>query len=129
MIKTRLIAILLLGLFFSIKIYSQTSDKIMSYPKEYKIQTVDTLINLKDYQKAIWYTINIYGINKDEGIKLISKIKELQPDIQNSIKTAFASFSVFDPVISDLSKGGMNINTDKMKLKGSWGDELIREIK
>lgn len=116
-------------LFMIVRLYSQSSNNVESYPKQYNIQTVDTLIALKDFQKAIWYTINIYGSNKDVGTKLILKIKDLQPDLQNSIRTAFATFSVFDPEISDMSKGGMNINTDKMKLKGSWGDELIEKVK
>ena len=56
--KTILFGLLLLVSFLS---HSQTTDQIPKYAIKYTTQKAHSLILLKDFEKAVWYLINIYG--------------------------------------------------------------------
>jgi len=124
--KTILFGLLLLVSFLG---HSQTTNQIPKYPEKYTIDKADSLVLLKDYEKAVWYLINIYGTEPKIAEKKIKSLKKEIPDLDLLIKQTFTVYSFSDPEISNFSNGNLKIDGTKMKLKGSWGDALIEIAK
>lgn len=124
--KTILLGLLLFVTYLS---YSQTSNQIPKYPEKYTVDLADSLISLKDYNKAVWYLINIYGTEPKIAEERIRSLKKDIPDIALFIKKTFTAFSLSDPEISSFKNGSLKVNREKMKEKGSWGDTLISFVK
>ena len=122
---------ILFGLLFLVSFlcHSQTTDQIPKYPIKYTTEKADSLILLKDFEKAVWYLINIYGTEPKIAEKKIKSLKKEIPDLDLLIKQTFTVYSFSDPEISNFNNGNLKIDGAKMKLKGSWGDALIEIAK
>jgi hypothetical protein len=109
-------------LLFALNGFSQTVNTIEKYPKVYTVEMADSLIKLKDYQKAAWYIVNIYSIDKPLARRKILELQGKVDDLPRFIRSAFAIYGVLDP---EISSGMGNLNGEKLQEKGAWGDALI----
>lgn len=116
------------------QVLSQTllsdQEKKDTYPMVYTFEKAKEYEDQSDFKKATWFYINLFPQNKD---RVIERIKVIQlklgsKSITSFIQETFATLSVFDPDISTVENGKMRINTDKLNLKGSWGDNLIASL-
>ncbi len=113
-------------------IFAQTTDaqKKDVYPDKYTFENADKFVKKGEYEKAIWFYINLFPDNKTQVIETVKAlaIKLETIDMSKFIKKSFALYASFDPTISTINNGGLNMNMDRLNLKGAWGDELIQKI-
>jgi hypothetical protein len=126
----KIIICLILMIFCSPLIQAQnntsTSDYDEVFPTKYTFEKAAEFEKKGEYDKAIWFYINLFSDNKE---KVISKVKQLKkPDtlsLKKFIEYSFGSYSIFDPTISAMKNGEMQIDKDKLEAKGAIGDYLI----
>ena len=100
------------------------------YPEKYTFEKADEFQKKGEYEKAIWFYINLFPDNKAKVIDIIESLatKLDTVNMETLIKTSFAFYGTFDPAITSFDNDKANMDMAKLKLKGSWGDELISEI-
>ena len=122
--------LLVAALLLSLSAEAGKNKKIKTYPKVYTIEQVDGLISAKDYERAIWHIINLFGTDSVTAKAKMLSLKGLVPELDKEIYLIFSTTAIMDPQInSQAGNGGMTIDADKMKQKGRWGDALIRIIR
>jgi tetratricopeptide (TPR) repeat protein len=112
--------------------FAQTTDaeKKELYPDQYTFDKAESFQKKGEYEKAIWFYINLFPENK---IEVVDYVKSLETkldtiDMSKLIKKSFALYGTFDPAITSFENGSPNMDIGKLKLKGAWGDELIQKI-
>jgi|GEM_PF-4136519 len=120
-------------LFFAITMgYGQFSEeeKKILYPTNYTFEQAEVFENEGNYDKAMWFYINLYPENREKVIEKIKHFKEKHDtiDLRSFIINSFSTYSVFDPSISNWKNGYPELNKEKLDIKGSWGDALIAEF-
>jgi tetratricopeptide (TPR) repeat protein len=105
---------------------TSTSEYDELYPQKYTFEKAAEFESKGAYDKAIWFYINLFSDNKE---KVIAKVKQIKkPDtlsLKKFIEYSFAIYSIFDPKISSMKDGEMQIDYEKLKAKGDIGDYLI----
>jgi tetratricopeptide (TPR) repeat protein len=113
-------------------IFAQTTEaeKKELYPYKYTFEKADEFQKKGDYEKAIWFYINLFPDNPTQVIKIVKELATQLDTIDMSklIKKSFTLYGTFDPAITTLNNGAPNIDMRKLKQKGVWGDELIQKI-
>lgn len=96
------------------------------YPEKYTFEKAAQFESKGAYDKAIWFYINLFSDNKE---KVIAKVKQIRkPDtlsLKQYIQYSFAIYAIFDPKISSMKDGEMQIDYKKLEAKGDIGDYLI----
>ena len=119
-------------IFASSSVFAQTldEDKNEVYTDIYSFEKADSFQSDGDYEKAIWFYINLFPNNEARVIQiaqtLASKIDTL--DMGLLIKQSLAMYSAFDPAITTFESGVPNMDLEILRVKGSWADELIQKI-
>ena len=112
--------------------FSQTKEEYSDeiYPAAYSFEKAKEFEQLGEYDKAIWFYINLYPENKPVVIELVNKIADKLDtvDMNMFIKTSFASYITFDPEMATINNGVLNMDMTQLTKKGAWGDELILKI-
>lgn len=126
-------SILLLTFSFAVNsIFAQTTEaeKKELYPVKYTFEKADDFQKKGEYEKAIWFYINLFPDNKVQVIEIVKALAtELDTvDMGMFIKKTFTLYGTFDPSITSFDGGVPNMDMSKLKLKGAWGDELIQKI-
>jgi tetratricopeptide (TPR) repeat protein len=113
-------------------VYSQiiNNETKEIYPEKYTFEKADEFYRKGEYEKAIWFYINLFPDNKAKVIDIIETLatKLDTVDMGTLIKTSFAIYGTFDPAITSYDNGQASMDMGKLKLKGSWGDEIISKI-
>lgn len=113
-------------------LFAQITDEEKNevYPENYTLEKAEEFRQKGEYEKAIWFYINIFPTNKTEVIEIVKGIEsELDTvDMSAFIKKTFAVYGTLDPAITSFENGTLLMDMDKLKLKGAWGDELIQKI-
>lgn len=129
--KTRITFLTFLLIIVS-SVFSQTTNKETKdlYPDKYTFEKADEFQKKGEYEKAIWFYINLFPDNKTKVIDIIKKLatKIDTVDMGSLIKQSFAIYATFDPSITSFVNGQPKMDMGKLELKGSWGDELISKI-
>ena len=112
-------------------VFGQVTDEKKNelYPQKYTFEKAEDFQVKGEYDKAIWFYINLFPDNKiqvAETVKAI-EIKLDTIDMSIFIKSSFARYATFDPSITSFKGGVPNMDFKKLKLKGAWGDELIQK--
>lgn len=110
--------------------FAQTTEENEIYPDNYTFEKAEDFQKKGEYEKAIWFYINLFPENK---IKVVETVKKLAAkldtvDMSFFIKTSFAQYVIFDPAIKSKEDGSPSMDMGKLKQKGAWGDELIQKI-
>lgn len=112
-------------------VFAQTTEagKKELYPDKYTFEKADDFQKKGEYEKEIWFYINLFPDNKTQVIEIIKTLtKKLDTiDMSKFIKKSFALYGTFDPAITSFDNGALNMDMGKLKLKGAWGDELIQK--
>lgn len=100
------------------------------YPNKYTFEEAENFYKKGEYEKAIWFYINLFPENRSQVIEVVKgiAIKLDSVDMSKFIKKSFALYASFDPTITSFNNGGLNMNMDELQKKGAWGDELIQKI-
>jgi tetratricopeptide (TPR) repeat protein len=113
-------------------IFAQTTEveKKDLYPEKYTFEKAEDFQNKGEYEKAIWFYINLFPDNKIQVVEIVKDLATKLDTIEMGmfIKKSFALYGTFDPTISSFEGGAANMDMSKLKLKGAWGDELIQKI-
>ena len=113
-------------------IFAQTTEaeKKELYPDKYTFEKAVDFQNKGEYEKAIWFYINLFPDNKIQVIEIVKALETKLDTIDMGvfIKKSFALYGTFDPAITSFDNGAPNMDMGKLKLKGAWGDELIQKI-
>jgi tetratricopeptide (TPR) repeat protein len=113
-------------------IFAQTTEieKKELYPDKYTFEKAGDYQKKGEYEKAIWFYINLFPDNKTQVIEIVKNLatKLDTIDMSKFIKKSFTLYGTFDPAITSFDNGSPNMNMGKLKLKGAWGDELIQKI-
>ena len=106
------------------------ADKEELYPAKYTFEKASQFEEKGEYEKAVWFYINLFPENKSQAIEQMKAIaaKLDTTDMSFFIKKSFAMYATFDPTVMTFTKGMPEMNMEMLKLKGSWGDELIQKI-
>tara|TARA_Y100000589_G_C27118571_1_gene615376 strand:+ start:382 stop:1338 length:957 start_codon:yes stop_codon:yes gene_type:complete len=126
-------SILLITIFLSVNsISAQITDAEKSelYPEKYTFEKAESFQKKGEYEKAIWFYINLFSENKNQVVEIVKDLasKLDTVDMSKLIKKTFALYGTFDPTITSFEGGAPNMNMSKLKLKGAWSDELIQKI-
>ena len=127
------IALLFIVLFFTAQlIFSQLTDAMKKevYPRKYSFEKAEEFQKKGEYQKAIWFYINLFPTNKTKVVEHVKEIKALldTADLELFIKKTFGLYGTFDPTIMYLKNGFMKIDDDKLKQKAGRSNELISQV-
>lgn len=111
-------------------IFSQTEQEDELYPAKYTFEKAEDFQKKGEYEKAIWFYINLFPNNKTQVIEIVKTLATKLDTIEMSsfIKKSFALYGTFDPTITSFDNGMPSMDMSKLKLKGAWGDELIQKI-
>lgn len=106
------------------------SEKNELYPTEYTFSKALDFQQKGEYEKAVWFYINLFPENESE---VVEKVKALEVkldtvDMSIFIRKSFAMYSPFDPDINKGEEGELNMDFQQLSLKGSWGDALIKKL-
>lgn len=110
--------------------FAQTTDeKKELYPDKYTFEKAGEFQKRGEYEKALWFYINLFPDNKT---KVIDTVKTLAAELNNIdmsklIKKTFALYGTFDPATTSFTNGTLSIDKSRLKLKGAWADELIQK--
>lgn len=105
-------------------------EKKVIYPDTYSFERAEKFEAEGEIEKTIWFYINLYPNAK---VKVVESVKLLQTkldtiDMSVLIKQSFAMYGMFDPEINSFENGSPQLDMSMLKLKGSWGDDLIEAI-
>lgn len=106
-------------------------DRKELYPEKYSFEKADTFEGKGEYEKAMWFYINLYPENKErvlERVKNLSKAWGDSVDMKVFIMMSYAQYSAFDPVSTSFKEGKMSVDLSKVKQKSAWSDELIAAV-
>ncbi len=124
--------LILVVLMATSSLFSQTNknERKALYPDTYTFEQADTFQKNGEYEKALWFYINLYPDNKTQVVEIIKALatKLDTVDLSLLIKTSFAMYGTFDPAITTFKNGTPHIDGVKLKQKGAWGDEIIQKI-
>lgn len=126
--------IILLIIFITISLtsFSQISqtEKNEIYPDKYTFEKADEFLKKNEFDKAIWFYINLFPENKNQVIEIVKTFAAKNDTIEISkfIKNTFALYGINDPSIISFKNGTPNMNLETLKIKGAWGDELIQKV-
>lgn len=113
-------------------IFAQTTEveKKELYPDKYTFEKADDFQKKGEYEKAIWFYINLFPDNKTQVVEIVKTLSTKLDtiDMGKFIKKSFTLYGTFDPTITSFDNGAPNMDLGKLKLKGAWGDELIQNI-
>ena len=113
-------------------IFAQTTEaeKKELYPEKYTFEKAEDFQKKGEYEKAIWFYINLFPDNKAQVVEIVKSLETKLDtvDMGMFIKKTFALYGTFDPTITSFDNGAPNMDLSKLKFKGAWGDELIRKI-
>ena len=111
-------------------IFAQTTEVEEVYPEKYTFEKADDFQQKGEYEKAIWFYINLFPDNTTQVVEAVKALVEKldTDDVSLFIKTSFAQYVIFDPAINTDVDGAPKMDMGKLKLKGAWGDELIQKI-
>ncbi|MCZ2357677.1 MAG: tetratricopeptide repeat protein [Bacteroidia bacterium] len=107
-----------------------TKDDKEMYPDKYTFEKAKEFETKGEYEKAIWFYINLFPDNKEQVIETVKTLatKLDTVDMPMLIKKSFALYGTFDPAITTFNNGAPNMDMGKLKKKGAWGDELCMKI-
>src|ERR1051325_5266355 len=113
-------------------LFSQTTEaeKKEVYPSKYTFEKAYDFLSNNDYEKAVWFYINLFPEDKIrtvESLKLL-KLKLRTTDVESLIKKSFELYGTFDPTVTTLSNGVAKIDSAKLKQKERWTDEIIQRL-
>lgn len=114
--------------------FGQTDVVKETYPDTYTFEKAKDFEEREDYEKAVWFYINLFPQNKTKTAFLVQTLETtLRPkidsfDIKLFIQKAFAIYSTFDPQIVTIEDGMPIMDLDKLKTKGMMGDELSAKV-
>lgn len=125
--------LLITTLLFSItNSFNQTKEEYTEelYPDIYTFKNAEIFEQLGEYEKAIWFNINLFPDNKPEVIESVKTIAVVLDTVNMSlfIKSSFALYATFDPEIATFKDGELSMNMEMLNKKAAWGDELILKI-
>ncbi|NOU47622.1 MAG: tetratricopeptide repeat protein [Bacteroidales bacterium] len=113
-------------------IFAQTSDEDTNdlYPDKYTFEKADEFQKKGEYEKAIWFYINLFPENKTKVVDIVKElaIKLNTIEMDKYIKSSFTLYGTLDPSISSFVNGELKMDVNRLNHKGSWGDQLILEI-
>lgn len=113
-------------------LFAQTSpeEKKELYPDHYTFEKAEAYQNQGEYEKALWFYINLFPDNKPQVVDRVKAIAAKLDTVNMGllIKKSFTLYAIFDPEISTFKDGTPILNMEKLKTKGAWGDELIQKI-
>lgn len=113
-------------------IFAQTTEpkKTDLYPNKYTLEKAADFQKRGEYEKAIWFYINLFPENKAQVTKIVKTLatKLDTVDMSRIIKKSFALYGSFDPAITSFDNGMPTMDVSRLKLKGAWSDELIQKI-
>lgn len=100
------------------------------YPGTYTFEKALEFHDNGEYEKAIWFYINLYPDNKTRAVASVQQLAAALDTVEMShfIKQSFAMHAPFDPTIASFDNGAPNIDIAALNRKGAWGDALIREL-
>ena len=126
--KTTLLLTLLLA--FNITFAQTKKDDNEVYPDKYTFDKAKEFEQKGEYEKAIWFYINLFPDNKPQVVETVKTLatKLDTVDMPMLIKKSFALYGTFDPAITTFNNGTPTMNMGKLKEKGAWGDELCMKI-
>ena len=123
---------ILLILVTSCSHYSQRKERerLSTYPDTYTFEKADTLQKNGEYEKALWFYINLFPDNKTQVVEIVRALatKLDTVDLRGIITKSAIMYGPFDPTITTLKNGTPIINAVKLKQKGVWANELIQSI-
>lgn len=98
------------------------------YEKPYNFERAKKLEWEWEFEKAVWYYINLVPENIKEAAKRIKGIKNHigKPDI--FINTTFKMFVVYDPEVNSIENGELVTHKDVFDKKRAWADQLIKAV-
>ena len=99
-------------------------------PDKYTFEKAAEFEKKGELDKAVWFYINLYPENKEKVIANMKAFAARHDTLKMDvfIKKSFGIYATFDPAISNMDNGKMNMDMAKLKEKGNWGDELIVKI-
>ena len=113
-------------------VFAQTTEtkKTDLYPGKYTLEKAADFQKKGEYEKAIWFYINLFPDNKAQVTEIVKTLATKLDTMNMSriIKKSFALYGSFDPAIASFDNGMPTMDVGKLKLKGAWGDELIQKI-
>ncbi|WP_375560130.1 tetratricopeptide repeat protein [Bernardetia sp. OM2101] len=121
-------------LFLTTLVFAQTTEKEDEnqelYPITYSFEKANEFLEKGETDKAIWFYINLYPKNKKKVVEFLKAFQEKNDslDMNLLVKKSFTIYAMGDPSIMSFEDGKMNLNTDNLNTKGSWGDELIIKL-
>ncbi len=124
--QTIILSILIFIFNFSFgQIFDSVDNEV--YPEIYSFKKAKEFEEENEYEKAIWFYINLYPDNKEKVVIYVKIIEIILDtvDISLLIKKSFGLYATFDPQITTFNNGIPSMDSEKLKLKGGWGDELI----
>lgn len=98
------------------------------YPDVYTLDAARDLMASGDQSVSLWYCINLYSDHPVEVLDLICGQRETSDDLVLAVKVSFGANSAFDPAISDIISGALNIDGTALARKGAWADSLCADI-
>lgn len=98
------------------------------YTKPYNFERAKKLEWEWEFEKAVWYYINLVPENVKEAAKRVKGIKNHigKPDI--FINTTFKMFVVYDPEVNSIENGELVTHKDVYDKKRAWADQLIKAV-
>lgn len=112
----------------------QTDVVLETYPDKYTFEKARDFEQRENYEKAVWFYINLFPENKTKVAFLVQTLETtLQQkidsfDMKLFIQKAFAIYSTFDPAIVTIENGMPVMDLDKLKSKGILADELSVKV-
>lgn len=98
------------------------------YVKPYNFDRAKKLEWEWEFEKAVWYYINLVPENIKEAANRVKGIKNHigKPDI--FINTTFKMFVVYDPEVNSIENGELVTHKDVYDKKRAWADQLIKAV-
>ncbi|MFN8361409.1 MAG: tetratricopeptide repeat protein [Candidatus Kapaibacterium sp.] len=123
---------ILLILVTSCSHYSQRKERerLSTYPDTYTFEKADTLQKNGEYEKALWFYINLFPDNKTQVVEIVRALatKLDTVDLRGIITKSAILYGPLDPTITSFKNGTPIINREKLLQKGVWANELIQSI-
>lgn len=99
-----------------------------AYTKPYTFEKAKRLEWDWEFDKAIWYYINLVPQDVKQAAL---RIKNLKNHIGNPvifINTTFKNFVVYDPEVNYMNADTLVTNKDVFEKKRAWADQLIKAV-
>lgn len=107
--------------------YPQNDNKkidLSLYPNVYTLEKAILFQENKEYEKAIWFYINLYPENKSIVIEKVKQIIKYTDDIAFLIQKSFGLYGLIEPN----ENGEPTFDLEKSTTKGKWADEIIEQV-